>query len=80
MMAGSMIMEPVRRSARKLLRPRPDDAHVRPQEEDEDDGLALACMDIFAGCGGLSEGFHQVGRAARQAGDGRQHSRRADPV
>lgn len=27
------------------------------------DGLALATMDIFAGCGGLSEGMHQVRRA-----------------
>lgn len=26
-----------------------------------DDGLALATMDIFAGCGGLSEGMHQAG-------------------
>lgn len=29
----------------------------------EDDGVALATMDIFAGCGGLSEGLHQA-RAA----------------
>lgn len=26
-----------------------------------DDGIALATMDIFAGCGGLSEGMHQAG-------------------
>lgn len=25
-----------------------------------DDGVALATMDIFAGCGGLSEGLHQA--------------------
>ena len=29
----------------------------------EDDGVALRTMDIFAGCGGLSEGFQQA-RAA----------------
>lgn len=29
----------------------------------EDDGIALHTMDIFAGCGGLSEGFQQA-RAA----------------
>ncbi len=29
-------------------------------EAEEDSGLSLATMDIFAGCGGLSEGMHQV--------------------
>lgn len=29
----------------------------------EDDGLALMTMDIFAGCGGLSEGLHRAGAA-----------------
>jgi hypothetical protein len=28
----------------------------------------MKSMDIFAGCGGLSEGMHQVGLEARQAG------------
>ena len=28
-----------------------------------DDGVALATMDIFAGCGGLSEGLHQANAA-----------------
>ena len=27
-----------------------------------DDGIALKTMDIFAGCGGLSEGMHQAGQ------------------
>ncbi|KAF8055388.1 MET1B [Scenedesmus sp. PABB004] len=31
--------------------------------EEEDDSLAMASMDIFAGCGGLSEGMHQAGVA-----------------
>jgi hypothetical protein len=31
------------------------------QDKQPDASLALATMDIFAGCGGLSEGMHQVG-------------------
>lgn len=31
------------------------------QQQDEDDNdVAMASMDIFAGCGGLSEGMHQA--------------------
>lgn len=30
------------------------------EEEEERPNVALATMDIFAGCGGLSEGMHQV--------------------
>ena len=33
------------------------------QQCDGSDGIALATMDIFAGCGGLSEGMHQAGAA-----------------
>jgi DNA (cytosine-5)-methyltransferase 1 len=33
-----------------------------------DDGVALASMDIFAGCGGLSEGMHQAGAAVTKWG------------
>lgn len=33
-----------------------------------DDGVALATMDIFAGCGGLSEGMHQAGAAVTKWG------------
>jgi hypothetical protein len=31
------------------------------QAQQLDPGMAMASMDIFAGCGGLSEGMHQVG-------------------
>lgn len=31
------------------------------QQQQQYDGLALATMDIFAGCGGLSNGLHQAG-------------------
>lgn len=30
------------------------------QAQQLDPGMAMASMDIFAGCGGLSEGMHQV--------------------
>lgn len=33
-----------------------------------DDGIALATMDIFAGCGGLSEGMHQAGERCGAGG------------
>ncbi|PSC75867.1 DNA (cytosine-5)-methyltransferase 1-like [Micractinium conductrix] len=33
-----------------------------------DDGIALKTMDIFAGCGGLSEGMHQAGAAISKWG------------
>ncbi len=36
---------------------------ARPRRRPAAEGLALACMDIFAGCGGLSEGLHQEGAA-----------------
>lgn len=43
----------------------------RREQSSLDDGIALATMDIFAGCGGLSEGLHQAGaaysRSAHQA-------------
>lgn len=35
-------------------------AATNQQGEDEYDDLAMASMDIFAGCGGLSEGMHQA--------------------
>ena len=51
----------------------PDDAIPEPSdkgksagktvEKHENDGISLATMDIFAGCGGLSEGMHQAGAA-----------------
>jgi hypothetical protein len=31
------------------------------QQQELDPALAMASLDIFAGCGGLSEGMHQVG-------------------
>lgn len=30
------------------------------EQEEEEDYVAMASMDIFAGCGGLSEGMHQA--------------------
>jgi hypothetical protein len=34
-----------------------------------DDGVALATMDIFAGCGGLSEGMHQAGEQLKEGSE-----------
>jgi hypothetical protein len=36
------------------------DGNAAAEEFDECSAVALATMDIFAGCGGLSEGMHQV--------------------
>ena len=33
------------------------------REAHKDDGISLATLDIFAGCGGLSEGLAQAGAA-----------------
>lgn len=35
-------------------------ANRQQQLQHQPDGLAMATMDIFAGCGGLSEGMHQA--------------------
>lgn len=39
-------------------------AAAAAEEEHEESDVAMASLDIFAGCGGLSEGMHQVRRAA----------------
>jgi len=39
-----------------------------PEDQDEPRGLEMKCMDIFAGCGGLSEGMHQAGVAVSRWG------------
>lgn len=36
------------------------DGTEQQKQEGGDEGLAMATMDIFAGCGGLSEGMHQA--------------------
>ena len=36
---------------------------ARREKFDLNDGVALRTLDVFAGCGGLSEGLHQVGRS-----------------
>ena len=33
---------------------------VHREKFDLNDGVALRTLDVFAGCGGLSEGLHQV--------------------
>lgn len=38
-------------------------SHALTRNRAGGEGLALATMDIFAGCGGLSEGLHQAGAA-----------------
>lgn len=38
------------------------------EEEEEESAVAMASMDIFAGCGGLSEGMHQAGVAVSKWG------------
>ena len=41
------------------------------------DGVSLASMDIFAGCGGLTEGLHQVQHSSYSCPD-KLHSSKED--
>ena len=54
---AGLAREPVGGDARRAPPP------ARPASKSTGDGVSLATMDIFAGCGGLSEGMHLAGAA-----------------